>query len=250
MTWSISGVGLGWFASPPTRCLARLHLMDVLAGGRHHVLYSSSNVRRAAKYLAVAASVRCHNGGCRRHARELRHHLLHGLQHARGPSYLKLASQGVRVNVALALALALFLRHLPRWREPLVSRPLAAPTSRCRRHLCLPTGGSAGSAPGPHFASETTTRLPFSLLLFLAGTNTGVVIKAKAKHSEPSICQPLEYVGRHALPIYVLHNRSFLACSSSSMVLASSISLSGEITRRGSMSPPKAIGRHAGSPEA
>lgn len=69
--------------------------------------------------------------------------------------------------------------------------------------------------PGPHFASgDYYPLLPYSLL-FLAGAGIGASLGA---HGFPAFLhsvglRPLEFVGRHALPIYVLHQPMLLLLS-------------------------------------
>jgi len=67
--------------------------------------------------------------------------------------------------------------------------------------------------PGPSFASgDFYPPIPYSLL-FLVGTTLGLITKL---HGVPSIlkkihCTPLEWIGRHALEIYVVHQPIVLA---------------------------------------
>lgn len=67
--------------------------------------------------------------------------------------------------------------------------------------------------PGPSFASgDYYPPIPYSLL-FLVGTTLGLITKL---HGVPSIlkkiqCSPLEWIGRHALEIYVVHQPIVLA---------------------------------------
>ena len=67
--------------------------------------------------------------------------------------------------------------------------------------------------PGPFFASgDYYPPIPYSLL-FLVGSTLGLITKL---HGVPSIlnkikCTPLEWIGRHALEIYVVHQPIVLA---------------------------------------
>lgn len=67
--------------------------------------------------------------------------------------------------------------------------------------------------PGPSFVSgDYYPPIPYSLL-FLAGSALGLIMKL---HGAPSIlkkmeCAPLEWIGRHALEIYVVHQPIVLA---------------------------------------
>ena len=67
--------------------------------------------------------------------------------------------------------------------------------------------------PGPGFASgDYYPPLPFSLL-YLAGVAVGRILAATGTPGplERLTCPPLEWVGRHALPIYVIHQPVLLA---------------------------------------
>ena len=86
-------------------------------------------------------------------------------------------------------------------------------------YITLPTSLYATEAlnwlgfPGPSFASgDYYPPIPYSLL-FLVGSTLGLITKL---HGVPSIlnkikCTPLEWVGRHALEIYVVHQPIVLA---------------------------------------
>lgn len=86
-------------------------------------------------------------------------------------------------------------------------------------HITLPSGLYTTEAlnwlgfPGPSFASgDYYPPVPYSLL-FLVGSTLGLITKL---HGVPSIlnkikCTPLEWIGRHALEIYVVHQPIVLA---------------------------------------
>ena len=86
-------------------------------------------------------------------------------------------------------------------------------------YIALPTSLYATEAlnwlgfPGPSFASgDYYPPIPYSLL-FLVGSTLGLITKL---HGVPSIlnkikCTPLEWIGRHALEIYVVHQPIVLA---------------------------------------
>lgn len=204
------GVGLGWFTSPLQDVWRASISWTFLLVAGIMCSYSSSNVRRAAKYLAVAGVVFVATTVAAVDT-PVNFGIIYcmGFSTLVGHLYLKLASRaGVRVNVALALALALFFVicldvptgtfGLATFGGPYFKVPAAPYAYEWLSWLGF---------PGPHFASgDYYPPLPFSLL-FLAGTSLGVVIKAKgAPRALQSLrCQPLEYVGRHALPIYVIH---------------------------------------------
>ena len=67
--------------------------------------------------------------------------------------------------------------------------------------------------PGPTFASgDYYPPLPYTLL-YLAGVCIGrlVALRGEPTWLERLSCRPLEWVGRHALPVYVLHQPVLLA---------------------------------------
>lgn len=67
--------------------------------------------------------------------------------------------------------------------------------------------------PGPTFASgDYYPPLPYTLL-YLAGVCIGrlVALRGEPMWLERLSCRPLEWVGRHALPVYVLHQPVLLA---------------------------------------
>ena len=86
-------------------------------------------------------------------------------------------------------------------------------------YIALPSGLYTTEAlnwlgfPGPSFASgDYYPPIPYSLL-FLVGSTLGLITKL---HGVPSIlnklkCTPLEWIGRHALEIYVVHQPIVLA---------------------------------------
>lgn len=67
--------------------------------------------------------------------------------------------------------------------------------------------------PGPHFSSgDYYPPLPFSLL-YLSGVSLGRLFRSigTPRWLRRLSCRPIEWVGRHALPVYVLHQPILLA---------------------------------------
>lgn len=204
------GVSMPWFASPLQDIWRASISWTFLLVAGIMCSYSRSNLRRAAKYLGVALLVFVATT-----LAAVDTPINFGIIYCMGFStlcahlYLKLAGKAsTKANALLAILLAVaFLLSLgiptgtlglKAWGGPFVRVPTTPYASGMLSWLGF---------PGPHFASgDYYPPLPFTLL-FLAGASLGVIIRKKGapKALARLTCRPLEFIGRHALPIYVAH---------------------------------------------
>lgn len=203
-------VDMAWFASPLQDVWRASISWTFLLVAGIMCSYSRSNLRRGAKYLAVAALVFVATT-----AAAVDTPVSFGIIYCMGFStlaghlYLKVANRAsMRANVIFAAALAaLFIVCLGIPTGTFGLRAFGGPFIRVPAAPYASGHLSWLGFPGPHFASgDYYPPLPFTLP-FLAGASMGVVIRAKGapKALVELRCRPLEFVGRHALPVYVLH---------------------------------------------
>lgn len=204
------GVNLSWFASPLQDVWRASISWTFLLVAGIMCSYSHNNLRRAAKYLGVAMLVYIATSVAAVDT-PVNFGIIYcmGLSTLVGHVYLKAASgAGVRANVTLAIALAaLFIVCLGVPTGTFGLKAFGGPFAK------VPSAPYASGLlswlgfPGPHFASgDYYPPLPFTLL-FLAGASLGAIIKEQGapKALRNLRCKPLEIVGRHALPVYVMH---------------------------------------------
>ena len=205
------GVELSWFGSPLQDIWRASISWTFLLIAGIMCNYSSNNLKRAGRYLIVALII----------------YIVTSIAAVDTPiSYGIIYCMGESTLVAWVLRRVGLGRHPGKWCL-LVGAILAALFLVC---LGVPTGTFGLKAfggpyvtvpswpyksgilswlgfPGPHFASgDYYTPIPFTLL-FLAGMMLGRAFEAlgtpkKLKYMKSA---PLEFIGRHALEIYILH---------------------------------------------
>lgn len=207
------GVKLNWFVSPLQDIWrASISWVFLLLAGIM-CSYSRNNLRRAAKYLAVALAIYVVTS-----AVAVDTPISYGIIYCMGASTLVIgvanrlqrksspARDGMIV-AGITLLLALFLLSLGIPTGTFGLGTFGGPCVRVPAALYRSGALSWLGFPGPHFASgDYYPPLPYTLL-FLAGSLTGTLTR---EHGVPKriaslTCKPLEWVGRRALPIYVLH---------------------------------------------
>lgn len=204
------GADLGWFVSPLQDVWRASISWTFLLVAGIMCSYSRNNLRRAAKYLGVALLVFAATT-----VAAVDTPVNFGIIYCMGFStlvahfYLRGASRAsLRMNAVLAVALALaFLLCLDIPTGTFGLKAFGGPYLAMPREPYACGWLSWLGFPGPRFASgDYYPPLPFTLL-FLAGTNLGVIIKKQGapKALRNLRCKPLELVGQHALLVYVLH---------------------------------------------
>lgn len=200
----IAGMPLDWFA-PPLQDIWRCSIswtFVFIAGCMF--AWSRDNLRRSGKYLAVAALVFVVTT-----LAGVDTPINYGIIYCMGSCTLvswaldRLGFRPRRLVPACILFLCfLALLSLPHGTIGLGSLSVALP----RELYQIPHLAGIG-IPGPGFASaDYYPTLPY-LLLYLSGTAMG---RSWKENGTPRIlvrltCAPLERIGQHALPIYVLH---------------------------------------------
>ncbi len=207
----IYDVDLGWF-KPPFQDVWRASISWVfLLVAGIMCSYSRNNLKRAGKYLLVAALIWLATT-----VAAVDTPISFGIIYCMGASTLLVwalervgafskSKRALIMLAAIASVLFLLCLQVPNGRfglgafgGPSVRIPSAPYDSGLLSWLGF---------PGPHFESgDYYTPLPFSLL-YVAGTCLGKVIRQQGAPAwlEGLSVAPLEWVGKHALEIYVLH---------------------------------------------
>lgn len=207
----IYGVDLPWFR-PPFQDLWRASISwaFLLVAGIM-CSYSRSNLKRAAKYLGVALVIWAATT-----IAALDTPINFGIIYCMGFStllYYMLSKVGVLpksvkgLGICAATLAALFLLCLGIPNGTFGLRAFGGPWLSVPKTLYSTEYLSWLGFPGPHFASgDYYTPLPFSLL-FLTGSCLGLIMKQKGTPSTLKAlgCRPLEWVGRHAIELYIVH---------------------------------------------
>ena len=205
------GVGLSWF-KPPLQDVWRASISWVfLLVAGIMCSYSRSNLRRAAKYLGVALAIWVVTS-----IAALDTPINFGIIYCMGASTALFCvverakilpnKPGGLLAVAAVLGL-LFLVCLDVPNGTFGLKAFGGPFADVPRAPYESGLLSWLGFPGPHFASgDYYAPLPFSLL-FLAGSCLGLAMK---KVGAPKIlkglkCRTLEWVGRHAIEVYIVH---------------------------------------------
>lgn len=228
-------IRLGWFRSPLQDVWrASISWCFLLIAGIM-CSYSRNNLKRALKYLFVAALIwiattliavdtpisygiiYCMGfSSLLAWALEKLFHRNQGTSKTELEGRVSNASNGSKSNQLIIVAATLFLSFLLCLEVPQGKLGLGIFGGP---YIALPSGLYTTEAlnwlgfPGPSFASgDYYPPIPYSLL-FLVGSKLGLVTKL---HGVPSIlnkikCTPLEWIGRHALEIYVVHQPIVLA---------------------------------------
>ncbi|WP_293846464.1 heparan-alpha-glucosaminide N-acetyltransferase domain-containing protein [uncultured Parolsenella sp.] len=228
-------VRLGWFRSPLQDVWrASISWCFLLIAGIM-CSYSRNNLKRALKYLFVAAAIwiattliavdtpisygiiYCMGfSSLLAWALEILFHDNRDARSTKLDDRISRAKNGPKSKRLAIVAATLFLAFLLTLDVPQGKLGLS---SFGGPYIELPSGLYTTEAlnwlgfPGPSFASgDFYPPIPYSLL-FLVGTTLGLITKL---HGVPSIlkkihCTPLEWIGRHALEIYVVHQPIVLA---------------------------------------
>ncbi len=205
------GVGLTWFR-PPLQDIWRASISWVfLLVAGVMCSYSRSNLKRTGKYLGVALAIWMVTS-----IAALDTPINFGIIYCMGASTLlfhvldrtKVLPKKAIGLVAMAFVLvALFLVCLDVPNGTFGFKTFGGPSVGVPRAPYESGLLSWLGFPSPHFASgDYYTPLPFSLL-FMAGSCLGLAMK---QVGTPRIlkdlkCRPLEWVGRHAIEIYIVH---------------------------------------------
>lgn len=215
---SIYGTRLDWFVSPLQDVWrASISWVFLLLAGIM-ATYSRSNLKRGCKYLAVAAAIWAATT-----VAAVDTPISFGIIYCMGVSTLAAAAiqqqvrRGISASASIALAIALLILFLLCLGIPTGTFGLKAFGGPYLRIPSAPYESGLLSwlgFPGPDFASgDYYTPLPFTLL-YLAGFALGGPIRSNARITDALRrlrCKPLEFVGRHALGLYVVHQPLLLA---------------------------------------
>ncbi len=213
------GVSLSWFR-PPLQDIWRASISWVfLLVAGVMCSYSRSNLKRSAKYLGIAFLIWVVTT-----IAALDTPINYGIIYCMGASTLLYciadeAGAFPKTNKSLVITgicfVALFLICLDIPNGTIGLKAFGGPYSALRREPYESGLLSWLGFPGPHFASgDYYTPLPFSLL-FLAGSAFGLTMKqvGTPRYLTSLTCAPLEWVGRHAIEIYIVHQPLvLLAC--------------------------------------
>lgn len=217
----IEGVSLPWFR-PPFQDVWRASISwtFLLVAGMM-CSHSRSNLRRAARYLCVAAAIYVVTL-----VAAVDTPISYGIIYCMGVSTFvamvlgalldkvgasQRGARTITVCTVILVVAFLFCLEVPQGRFGLGQfggPSVAVPLGPYRSGLLSWLG-----FPGPTFASgDYYPPLP-NTLLYLAGVCIGrlVALRGEPTWLERLSCRPLEWVGRHALPVYVLHQPVLLA---------------------------------------